>query len=402
MVALSNEGRVKSPIYTWADTRASAEANFLKQTFDVDALHAITGTPLHPCFFPSKLMWLKNLGLRPEDYLWVSPGEFMFRQFFGDGTLSRCSHSMASATGLYNQQSGNWDLHFVEALGFPDSILAQLTDIDTASRGLIQEWAERWPCLKDIPWLPAIGDGAASNLGSGCATEKSIAINLGTSGAIRTLVSSVSVEIPDDLWCYRLDQDYSIYGGAFSDGGDLLTWMRDRLAIADIESLLRQVASIAPDSHGLTLLPFVGGERSVGWNADRRGSIHGLSMNTSVIDIVRAAIEAVALRFALVHRSLDKKFPNVETIVAAGGAFQRAPFWAQIISDCINRPITLADEMEATSRGAAMVALKYLNVVKSFQELKPLKGQTCCPSLINHEIYASALERQEDIYRRLD
>ena len=55
---------------------------------------------------------------------------------------------------------------------------------------------KRIPALAEVPWVPAIGDGAASNLGSGCDSDRRIAINLGTSGAIRVLFRAERVEIP--------------------------------------------------------------------------------------------------------------------------------------------------------------------------------------------------------------
>jgi sugar (pentulose or hexulose) kinase len=70
---------------------------------------------------------------------------------------------------------------------------------------LAGEWAERWPALRDVPWFPAWGDGATSNLGAGCHTNDRAALMIGTSGALRLLERAEPPEPPPALWCYRLD-----------------------------------------------------------------------------------------------------------------------------------------------------------------------------------------------------
>src|SRR2546423_15256032 len=115
--------------------------------------------------------------------------------------------------------------------------------------------------------LPAIGDGAANNIGAGCATRERVALMIGTSGAMRVLgEDEPPPALPKVLWCYRADRRRIITGGALSDGGGLYGWMTDALAPgghqAEIE---RALSAIEPDAHGLTVLPFWAGERSTGW-----------------------------------------------------------------------------------------------------------------------------------------
>ena len=59
---------------------------------------------------------------------------------------------------------------------------------------------------------------------------------------------------------------------------------------------------LEPDAHGLTVLPFWAGERSPGWSTEARGAILGLTQRTQPIEILRAAMEAIAYRFALIAR----------------------------------------------------------------------------------------------------
>lgn len=418
MVGVDEAGRAITPLYTWADTRSAGAADALKERLDARAYHARTGSAIHPSYFPARLAWLRETA--PDLYnrvsRWLSPGEYLFQKLFG---RAACSISMASGTGLFHQARCGWDTETLDQLGISADRFSSLVDLDVPFLGLAEPFAARWPALARVPWVPAIGDGAASNLGSGCADERHIALNLGTSGAIRVLFpvdqrdqsnAEKGLVIPDDLWCYRLDRRRAVIGGAFSDGGDVAVWMRKVLRVGGSsgrgddgswEQVLRKVEEIAPDSHGLTFLPFLAGERSIGWRPHARGTLHGLSLSTTPEQILRAGMEAVALRFALVHERLRERFPAASEVVAAGGGFENAPFWAQITADALGAPILLSKESEATSRGAAAVALRAGGLLEDVAELGAPAAREIEPDPDHHAVYRSALARQQALYEVL-
>src|SRR5439155_24112732 len=120
-------------------------------------------------------------------------------------------------------------------------------DSSDVFQGLRSPWSERWPELADVPWVPAVGDGAASNVGSGCVDPMRVAINLGTSGAIRIVVPADRIDVPPELWCYRVDGDRFVLGQAFSDGGNDLAWALQTLALPDAETIAKEIAARPAD-----------------------------------------------------------------------------------------------------------------------------------------------------------
>lgn len=403
MVGVDAAGRTVTPLYTWADARPGAAARRLQERLDVGAVHARTGCAIHPSYYPARLLWLSEAdpALYRRVAKWLSPGEHLFQTLFGE---ARCSVSMASGTGLFDQNACDWDDAMLAALPLTRDNLPRLEEDEgttVASLSLRAAWAQRWPALANVPWVPAIGDGAASNLGSGCATDRRIAINLGTSGAIRVLWRAARVEIPPELWCYRLDRARFVMGGAFSDGGSVHAWMRRTLALPGETSLELALASRPPDAHGLTFLPFLGGERSVEWRPDARATLHGLTLGTTPLDILQAGMEGVALRFALVEEVLRRQFPQAEEIIASGGALGQSPVWAQMIADALGRPLTLSAESEASSRGAALVALRAAGLLADEADAPAPPGRTLEPDPARHAVYRRALERQQALYRAL-
>src|SRR5206468_10349206 len=113
------------------------------------------------------------------------------------------------------------------------------------------------------------------------------------------------------------------------------------------------LADREPAAHGLVFLPYLGGERALGWDADRRGSIQGLSFATTPLDIAQAALEAVCYLLGDVVDAIG----GVESVVATGGALLASPDWTQILADVLGRPVEVSGVPEGSARGAALAAV---------------------------------------------
>jgi gluconokinase len=148
-------------------------------------------------------------------------------------------------------------------------------------------------------------------------------------------------------------------------------------------------------------LPFLAGERAPNWNADARGTILGLTLNTRPIEILRAGMEAVAYRLGLVYEMVHTITTDAKAVIASGGALEKSPTWVQMIADVLNARVIASAESEATSRGCALIALKELGLIKSFEDVPAALGRAYVPDLSRHEIYARAMERQKRWYNLL-
>jgi len=396
LLGFDSGGRPVTPVYMWADTRSVEDAQLLRSALDDEALHARTGCHLHASYWPAKLRWLARE--RPTEARrvarWGSFGEFLELSLFGEAATSV---SMASATGLIDQATARWDAEALAAAEIDEHLLFPLSDRTEPRRGLRTPWASRWPALRTATWYPAVGDGAASNIGSDCVDPARIALNVGTSAALRVVTREEPVP-PRGLWRYRVDRSRALVGGATSEGGNVYAWCRQVLRLGRDEEIEAALAALAPDGHGLTVLPHLAGERSPGWRGGRRGAISGLRLDTSGIEIVRAALEAVALRLAAVYGLLVPCASSGHTIVASGGALGHSRVWTQIIADALGHPVTWSAEPEATSRGAALLALEALGVLTDLATARQPLGETFVPDRAHHVRYRDALERQ----RRLD
>jgi gluconokinase len=400
VLGVGADGRARTPIYSWADTRSADAVETLRGRLDEKAYHARTGCVLHTSYLPARLLWLADTdpAAFAESRTLMSFGEYLHLRLFGE---TRCSISMASGTGLFDQHALEWDRPTLAALGLGPDRLAALVDRDAPLAGLRPEFARRWPALARVPWFPALGDGACSNVGSGCTGPDRIALMVGTSGAMRVCWPTDRVTVPPGLWCYRVDGRRVLLGGALSNGGNLYAWLRETLRLGSPEASERELAALPPDGHGLTLLPFLAGERSTGWLPTARAAIVGCSLATRPIDVLRAALETVAYRFALIHALLAEACPRADEVVATGGALAASPAWTGIMADVLGVPVRPSTEPEASSRGAALLALESLGALPSLDAAPAGFGPTVAPDAARHARYREGLARHRQLYEAL-
>jgi gluconokinase len=395
LLGVDAQGRALTPVYLWLDARSRDQAAFLRAHLDESRVHARVGCMLHWSYWPAKLLWLQQT--QPELFKqvrrWISFGEFIVEQLTGQWGVSA---SMASGTGLLNQHTVDWDHELLEFLHIDREHLNALTRLDATAR------TKRWPQLENAPWLLAVGDGACSNVGAGCTTPERFALMVGTSGAERFVWRPQEFQIPPGTWCYRVDERRIVLGGALNDGGSLFDWLRRSLRLPPIDKAEAELARLEPDAHGLTVLPFWAGERSPGWAQDARGAIVGLRLHTSPVDILRAALEAVALRFGELDRILLEAMPHSREVIATGAALLHSPPWLQIMADVLGRPVLESSEPEASSRGASLLALETLGLLdKPLDEQQPDVRARYEPIAEHTERYREAAARQRRLYDAL-
>jgi gluconokinase len=295
----------------------------------------------------------------------VGFGDYVFERLTGELRTSLC---MASGTGLLGLRTRTWDGEGLAALGVA---------------------AEQLPPLSDDPVggvYPAYGDGACSNVGAGCVEPGRAALMIGTSGALRIVRPDDGSAPRRGLFRYRLDERRLVEGGSVSDGGNLYAWLRRTLAPVDSTG----VADRPADAHGLTFLPLLGGERSPGWDAGRRGAIDGVSFRTTPEDIVQAALEGVAYRLA----EICDLMPEIDAVVGTGHALLAGRDWARIVADVLGRPLLLSGVPEASLRGAEAIVRERLG--------EPLRdapvAEVIEPRPERTAIYGVARARQRKLY----
>jgi gluconokinase len=399
-LGVDGDGNVTTPVIHLFDTRSTEQANQLEPLLDASEAHARTGCRLHASYWPAKLLWLHQhrAAVFAATRRWVSFGEFFFLKLFGAAIAST---SMVSGSGLWNQAENDYDDAVLAVLPVDRLHLAPWGEMDVPQTRLLDPYRSLWPAFDGVPWFPAWGDGACNNIGSGCTTRDSFSLMVGTSGAMRAVVPSGSIRIPDELWCYRVDRGRYVLGGALSNGGDVYAWMRRVLALPDPQAVEEELAAMTPGAHALLLLPFFAGERSPYWRSDLRAAITGLNLSTRAIDILRASLESVALRFSEIFDLMSSSLGRPRAVIASGGALLHSPAWTQMMADALGVDVGTCIEPEATSRGAALLSLERIGALADLASAGARQGAPHACDLERHRIYIHLLAQQRRLYNQL-
>jgi gluconokinase len=382
LLGADESGRALTPIYTWADSRCREDAAGLRAKLSERAIHARTGCMLRSSYWPAKLLWL--LRTQPKVFTrvahWMSPAEWLQRELCG---AAHCSYAMANGTGLFNLATLRWDTGLLKRCHIPSQKLNALSEEPLR---ISTSWGRKFPELREALWFPAIGDGAASNLGSGATQPGVAALNCGTSAAIRLVSHGKRARVPFGLFGYRIDGKRLLIGGAVSNAGNLRAWCVQQLNLPrDPQELERAMVARPEPSHGLTVLPFWVSERAPTWPEDLHGVIVGLKNSTSALDILQATREAVFQRLAQIAELLP-----IRKFVISGG-IQKSPADMQRLADVLGSNLMVCSEPEASLRGAAVFVLEKLGVAVPL----PVAGRVIRPRLQFTRQYIVARQRQQ-------
>ncbi len=417
IVGLDKNNTPVTDVFTYADTRPYRQLSKLKEGVNQKVFYDDTGCPMHTSYIPSRIIWFKEKypEIDKKINIWTDFSNYLLRRWMQNKDID-ISYSVASWTGLFNRKKLTWYVPGLNFIDLKENKLPNLSPYTKTVKGLNPEYSKRWAQLEKVPFFLPVGDGASSNIGVGCNSENKIALSIGTTGALRVLTNKSKINIPQGLWNYRLGENYNLLGGAFSEGGNVGLWLKKLMNIhpnADSNSideinesesnleLENMLLRSKPDSHGLTVLPFLAGERAVGWAENATGTLTGMRLSTTKAEIYQAFLEAIAYRFGLVSKKLMTLLQEDCLVVASGGAVQSSKYWLQMLADVLSMRVGVSNVPEDTGRGTAILALNAMGISKSFNDYDFEVSEFYDPNEKNMIAYQNAMNRQEELYSKI-
>lgn len=407
LIAVNQDGYPLTQSITWADRRSAPWVEVIRPHYDEQAIYQRTGTPLHPMSPLVKLLWLRHEypALFEQSTKFISIKEYILYRWFGDYVVD---YSIASATGLLNHQTLDWDEAALTIAGISVDRLSRLVPTTHVLKPIQANYAMQMGIPAGLPVVVGSSDGALANLGTGATEPGTIAVTVGTSGAVRAILHHPQTDPQERLFCYSaLTPDQWVVGGSVNSGGIILRWVRDQLADAEVATarLLQRnpydvltdiAATVAPGSDGLIFHPYLAGERSPLWDANARGSFFGLTLHHTKAHLVRAVLEGIVYNLYIVLEALQDLIGTGQSIRATGG-FARSQLWRQILADVLNSEV-IVPESEGSCLGAAILGLYALNQLDRLESPRPISKASChSPIPQNVEKYQTIIP----IYRYL-
>ncbi|MEP7280019.1 MAG: gluconokinase [Bacteroidota bacterium] len=397
VLAVDPNGQPLTGCIIWADNRAGEIATRLRDTTTGKSFYHKTGVPIHAMSPFCKLLWLKenNPEVFNRAHKFIGIKEYVFYGLFGSWLVDT---GIASATGLLNIHTLQWDADILEYAGIQSQQLSTVTSAThqeyLGKQGLYSK-DKRLGRVNKTPFIIGGSDGALANLGSGAVSEQAMAISIGTSSAVRIVSSEVYTDEQMRTFCYHLAGNQYIIGGAGNNGAVVLQWLKDTLlqTTETYAQLVEQAEKIKAGCDGLIFVPYILGERAPIWDSNAKGMFFGLTITHTKAHLVRAVMEGVAYSVYSIGRILQEK-RNITEIHATGG-FTQSPLWPQMVCDLFNCILFVSGAVESSAAGAVKIGLDALRIKTSWL---PETTGSFRPNLQLHQIYLRQFEKYERLY----
>lgn len=374
LLGLDAAGQPRTPSLSWADTRATAAAARLRES--VPWLHQETGTPLHPMSPLAKLVHLREHDpeLHADIARWSALKDHLLHHLTGRLVTD---HSSASGSGLLRLATLDWHDGALQLAGVTAAQLPDLVEpLEVLSLSAAGAAATGLPA--GLPVIAGAGDGPLANLGVGAVSPGEAAVSLGTSGALRVVRDAPAVDPDARTFCYLLAEGLWVLGGAVSNAGVVVDWAAEAFSEpdgpGDVAALLAEAETVPPGAGALLALPVLLGERAPYWDPVPRGALLGLRREHGRAEVVRALVEGVCLRLALVRDAVQTAGGEVASVLATGGSL-RSPVWASSLGAALGMPVHRAEAQGGSGLGAALLgwcALGELRSLPAAAELLPV------------------------------
>ncbi|MEZ2441539.1 gluconokinase [Chitinophaga sp. RCC_12] len=359
IMAVSREGVALTPLIIWADNRSEPNALGLRDTPEGRLIYWQTGTPVHAMSPLCKIMWLREQQPALFAATAMFPGikEYIFHHFFGRWLTD---HSIASATGLFDIHTLQWNETALGVAGITAAQLPQPVPANHVVSGLLPDMAAMLGIPASTPFVIGGSDGCLAQLGSGALDAGHATLTIGTSGAVRMAGAQPLTDARGRLFTYLLTDDIYITGGASNNGGVVLQWLVRDFLRQPLDALNDLVGeALVTDPGKLLCLPYLLGERAPVWNSHATAAFIGIQPQHTPAHFTRAVLEGICFALLSIKEALEETAGPVKRISVSGG-FTNAPGWIQLLADIFGQEMHLQQESDASALGAILLAANVL------------------------------------------
>jgi glycerol kinase len=367
------------PVYNaivWQDRRTEYICQSLKDQDYQDLIQLKTGLIIDPYFSASKIQWI--LEHVDEAKLLASNNNLLI------GTIdtwliwnltNKQSHvtdaTNASRTMIYNINDDQWDEELLKIFCIPKDILPDVKNSMDEFGSINKDFFGY-----EIPIQGVAGDQQAAAFGQLCFEKGMVKSTYGT-GCFMLMNTGQEVNrsqnklLSTTAFKSKDKKMYALEGSIFN-AGTVVQWMRDELSFyneaKDVEDLASQSKNI------VTFVPAFTGLGAPYWRSDIRGSIHGITRDTSKSDIALAALKSICFQSKDLFICLQKDMNNTASnyIMRVDGGMSQNNLMMQYLSDLLQVPVERPVIQETTVMGAAFLAGLQYGLYKSIDELKNL------------------------------
>lgn len=397
----------------WSDIRAEeATAEFFSRV-DADHWYATTGNGFPAaCYTVFKVMWYRDHEAEMFSRVDKILGTKDYINYRLTGVM-KTDHSYASGTGVYNLLAQGYENEFIAASGLSPKIWPEITASTEVLGNLTPAAAQELGLNASTLVVCGGVDNSCMALGAKNTRDGRVYTSLGSSAWIA--VSSTKPVLDNRykpyVFAHVIPGMYTSAVSIFS-AGTTYNWVKDNLCqdlVAeaansgeDVYTLMNREAAKAPvGSNKLLFNPSLAGGNSQDPNVHMRGGYLGLDLKHGQPELIRAAMEGIAMNLRL-RLDLLRKYTRLEDEILFVGGGAKSRFYLSIFADVFNaRVLKSSIDQDAAALGAAALAAVGCGAWQDFSRIDDIHKtvEIVEPVEDNHRIYARLLpvfERSTD------
>ncbi len=353
-----NTGKAIFNAIVWQDRRTAPICENLKEKGLEKYIKQTTGLVVDSYFSATKIKWLLDNveGAREKaengDLLFGTVDTWLLWNLTG-GKVHATDYSNASRTMIYNIRNLKWDEKLLDELDIPASILPEVKpsgyhfgdyDLDGVK----------------IPIAGIAGDQQAALFGQAC-FEKGMTKNTYGTGCFLLMNTGEEIEYSENglltTIAWGLDDKvfYALEGSVFIAGA-AVQWLRDGLKFFESAAESEKLALEVEGETSVYVVPTFAGLGAPYWDMYARGAIFGLTRDTGIKHITKAALESIAYQTKDILNAMqeDSEIKLAELKVDGGACANN--FLMQFQADILDTKVERPEIIESTALGAAYLA----------------------------------------------
>ena len=367
------------PVYNaivWQDRRTDEICKDLRNKNLTEDIQNKTGLIIDPYFSATKIKWIiENVDeakkIISSNNLLVGTIDSWLIWNLTKGSSHFTDATNASRTMLYNINSDQWDNDLLKLLNIPNEILPEVKNSSDNFGVIHKEFFGH-----EIPIEGVAGDQQAASFGQLCFERGMIKSTYGTGCFMLMntgdeMMISKSNLLSTTAFKTSFERKFALEGSIFN-AGTVVQWMRDQLSFfkdsSDVESLAER------SSNNIYFVPAFTGLGAPYWRSDIRGSIHGITRDTTKADIALAGLKSICFQTEDLFNCLikDTGMETKDFVMRVDGGMSRNNLMMQYLSDILRIKIERPVNQESTATGAAYLAGLQSGLYKNIAELEYL------------------------------
>lgn len=368
------------PIYNaivWQDRRTADYCQQLIEAGHEKLIQQKTGLLLDPYFSASKIHWLLDnvAGARTK----AEAGELAFGTVdsyliwqLTAGKVHATDATNASRTMLYNIHKGQWDEELLALFNIPETLLPEVKN-SSDDFGVTNCFGN------EIMIAGVAGDQQCASFGQACFEQGMAKSTYGTGCFLMLNTGEQVVQSQNRLLttiAYQLNgkMTYALEGSIFIAGA-AVQWLRDAAQLIGDAEDTEAIANSIDDTEGVYLVPAFTGLGAPYWDPQARGAILGLTRDSGVAHIVRAALEAVCYQTKDLLNAMQTDSDLQLQQLRVDGGMVNNNLLMQFLADILNVEIQRPKIIESSALGAAFLAGLSVGVFKNLKTISELWQQ---------------------------